>query len=130
MIPKEFWGYFVAAGKGKVDISSEIWGNFTKSDLKEGMILELRDGTRMMWLFGMARGITETLFSLNNDLTCEVDEYTIMKVYERGDYTSFRGMLDNPGKLIWERRELRFVTKNEVIQILEKHYGCKVEIME
>ena len=33
----------------------------------------------MMWLFGMARGTTETLFSLNNDLTCEVDEYTIMK---------------------------------------------------
>ena len=84
----------------------------------------------MMWLFGMARGTTETLFSLNNDLTCEVDEYTIMKVYERGDYTSFQGMLDNPGKLIWERRELRFVTKNEVIRILEKHYGCKVEIIE
>ena len=82
-----------------------------KEDLMNGMIVETRDGTRMMYCEGIMRGSDdfEDIDTYEDNLTCsdkEMPELDIMKVYEDRRMFSLRYVfLDSSLKLIWERPE-------------------------
>ncbi|WP_291585160.1 hypothetical protein [Blautia sp. LMAG:75] len=98
-----------------------------KDDLKNGMICELRDGSLMMWLNGVLRGIDEWCGDTGNDLKdkCGEEQYDIVKVYTTHGL-SLRNMLKRTHlKLIWERKE----TKEMTIAEIEKALGYPVKII-
>ena len=102
----------------------------TKEDLKTGMIVEYRDKTRGM-IIGDNIVEPDTFLStskLTDDLKCFDSHYPnndIMKVYEGKEDDSFRNMLLNPGKLIWQRYETREISMDEAMKIIAKHIGTK-----
>lgn len=102
----------------------------TKEDLKTGMIVEYRDKTRGM-IIGDNIVEPDTFLStskLTDDLKCFDSHYPnndIMKVYEGKEDDSFRNMLLNPGKLIWQRYETREISMDEAMKIIAEHIGTK-----
>ena len=109
---------------------------FTKSDLKTGMVVKLRDGD-----FYLVYG--ERLFSdygyreidnYNEDLTHTFggDRCDIVEVYDVNNYASgLKDILDHPGTLIWSREpNEREISSEEAFKILKEHYGCDVKIKE
>lgn len=110
--------------------------DFTKSDLKTGMVVKLRDGD-----FYLVYG--ERLFSdygyreidnYNEDLTHTFggDRCDIVEVYDVNNYASvLKDILDHPGTLIWSREpNEREISSEEAFKILKEHYGCDVKIKE
>lgn len=73
-----------------------------KADLKDGMICEMRDGTRGIWLGGEVKRIDAHPLIVRDDLTsCCFPAHDIVKVYdppEAGNIEDRRA-----GKLVWER---------------------------
>lgn len=104
---------------------------FTKSDLKDGMVVEYRDGRRRMVLgdnligeYGHAplRDYNENLEEEN------YPEETIAKIY-KSDTQSIRTVFEDYNlALIWERPEEKPAKKMTVAEI-EKELGYKVEIV-
>ena len=98
----------------------------TKKDLKNGMIVETRDGTRMMYCEGIMRGLDDfdNINTYEDNLTCidkEMPELDIMKVYEDRRIFSLRHVfLDSYLKLIWERLESQMLSPEE-IEILKAY---------
>ena len=97
-----------------------------KSDLKDGMVVQLRDGVRMMLINGNFRndkwvirleGYNDDLFSTTNGKKTENDKkFDIMKVYTVDLFFAFNN-LDNGEHLtlIFEREEL----SNEAVELLK-----------
>lgn len=104
-----------------------MFGAFTKSDLKSHMVVRLRDG-RVGVIFG---NYIITAFSVifknyyNDDLTMSGrKDIDIVQVFDHLDFSS---VLDN-SVLIWDRQreeEIKEVTMAEV----EKKFGCKIKIV-
>ena len=114
----------------------------TKSDLKNGMVVELRNGKRFLIVndLGIGKdscinldgffGYDENLYDISGDST-----FDITKIYKTEGFT-FKNLFDN-GKLslIWEREEqtkLSELDKNDIKIGLKKireecrkHYCCK-----
>jgi hypothetical protein len=114
---------------------------FTKSDLKDGMVVEIRDDRdgkfeKRLVVFG------DTIVGLNgysklsdytNDLISSIRNsfLDIVKVYK---FKGFR--LNGINKttdleLIWERKEEpkeKVISVNEAMEQLEKIYNCKVKL--
>ena len=92
-----------------------------KSDLRSGMIVEIRDGTNYLvmlnpscegWeLISIDSGDLVSLSSFNEDLTCKgtIREIDIVKVYKLGlficDIITNTSVAMKHKKLIWERDE-------------------------
>ena len=96
-----------------------------KSDLKNGMVVELRNGKRFLIVndFGIGEdscikldglvGYDENLYDINGDST-----YDITKIYKTVGNT-FKTLFDNERlNLIWEREETKL--SNEDKQIIKK----------
>lgn len=84
--------------------------NFTKSDLKDRMIIETREHLRFLIKTGYNPLGVNTFCnlvekSINEDLTNEYERSDIMKVYE--DYTC--------QKLLWERKEKSQLSEDEKV---------------
>lgn len=82
-----------------------------KSDLKDGMVVELRNGNRYMFISEINNFISETLgydqYSFNDDLThCIDEECDIMKVFKPIKNGCFSDILKISNELIWERKEV------------------------
>lgn len=103
--------------------------DFTLADLKEKMIIETRDGDRYMYLnnIGVGKDTYLSFVYTRLDLTSTISkDFDIVKVYNCGTLGSFTWLLQNPGKLIWEREEAKEMTVAEI----EKALGYPVKIVK
>ena len=108
---------------------------FTKSDLKSGMVVEYRCvalGRRLV-VKDMLLGIngSYTLENYNDDLT-DIDgdhELSIIRAYKIKNVRNFEHILDDDNlELIWERKEPKKITVEEMRQKLEDLTGEKIEV--
>ena len=111
--------------------------SFTKSDLKDGMVVEQRDGDRLMVLG--SRILTGTGYNRLSDFNDELietrhnnREYDIVKVYKVIDtdtiYRFDRIFEDRHLELIWERKE-EPKYKEMTVEEIEKELGYKVKVI-
>ena len=105
----------------------------TKKDLKDGMVVELRNGdmglildTRIVcedgWLsFG---GYKENLIYTTK---FEFGEFDIIKIYNTDNVLFMKDILNKKYlNLIWQRElELEYLTKEELIELIKKERGNK-----
>lgn len=108
---------------------------FTKADLKDGMVVEVRNNTRnprYMVLNGKLRGTLEymDLMSFNDDLTHigDYERLDIVKVYESGSDVLDEYFHDGYLTLLWEREEEPEFTEMTVAEIEEK-LGYKIKVI-
>lgn len=107
---------------------------FTKADLRDGMVVEQRDGNMYLVLAGMAVrkcGYNE-MNCYTDDLKCKgYTEEDIVKVY-RITPESLRRIEDvfikSNLELIWERKEPKKMTVEEMRQKLEELTGEQIEV--
>ena len=109
---------------------------FTKADLRDGMVVEQRNGEMYLVLAGMVvrRGGSNHIGGYDDDLKWE--GYTggdIVKVYRitpeslrRIEDVFIKGNLE----LIWERKEPKKMTVEEMRQKLEELTGEEIEVTE
>lgn len=107
---------------------------FTKNDLKDGMMVEQRDGSRWIWLYGALRRKSVWCSGTKEDLTGEGEALDIVKIgYPEID--SVKGHLEailesDFSEILWERTEKKEISSEEAFAVLKKHYGCDVKIKE
>lgn len=110
---------------------------FTKNDLKDGMMVEQRDGSRWLWLYGELRGIGVWRSVTQEDLTGQNQDLDIVKIgYPEIDNAILgRGELEfilesDFAVILWERQEVKEISSEEAFAVLKEHYGCDVKIKE
>ena len=107
---------------------------FTKSDMKDGMLCETADGSRMFWIEGNLRGISEYNPCIKDDLThLRYPMGDIVKVGypDFGRYQTIEKAINGDFKeVIWERKENKEISSDEAFRVLKEHYGCDVKIKE
>ena len=107
---------------------------FTKADLKDGMVVKHRNGDKRMV-------ISEALIGENGyaDQNCFREDLThryfkdldIVGVYAIQEYSNFADMLSDYNlELIWERKEPKKMTVEEIRQKLEELTGEEIEVTE
>ena len=109
--------------------------NFTKSDLKDGMVVEYNDncfGKRLV-IGGFLTGEDGyvDLRDYNENLKNVVSDLEIVRVYKikcMGKISSI--MHDDNLELIWERKESKKMTVEEMRQKLEELTGEEIEVMQ
>ncbi len=106
---------------------------FTKADLKDGMVVEYKDGRRRLVVAGMLIGkdgfLTLDSFRENLESVNFTAEHTIAKVYKVEEARTFNGILEDCNlDLIWERKETKRMTTEEMRQKLEELTGEKIAI--
>ena len=101
-----------------------------KSDLKNRMVVEYRNGERRMVVDDMLMGDSQygELRCYDDNLNCSVDddmvEYDIVKVFDK--INTFREKNSKYLVLLWDRSEVKEVTMSEI----EEKFGCKVKIVK
>lgn len=106
---------------------------FTKADLKDGMVVKYRNGDKRMVVNEALIG--ENGYSDRNrfreDLTHRYfKDLDIVGVYAIQEYNNFADMLSDYNlELIWERTELKKMTVEEMRQKLEELTGEEIEIV-
>lgn len=101
---------------------------FTKSDLKDGMIIQFRNGEKMLWLYGNPVGIDMFFDKPNEDLTNMLfEDLDVVKVgYPNKSAKTIRNMLVMDfGEVIWERKENPVemdVPVKEIVAMLKEKY--------
>lgn len=103
---------------------------FTKSDLKNGMVVTFKNGFRGLVVDNIIIGnsIYCDLSDYNDDLTTKDNSTSlnIIKVYNALSHRGFRNYLsDDNLELIWEREKPKKMTKQEI----EKELGYSIEII-
>lgn len=118
--------------KGEKEMQEE----FTREDLKDGMMCEMRNGKRMLWLAGAMRDYNEWCSATEKDLLTGkygYDEFDIVKVGypDFNNNKTIKGALNSNFKeVIWERKEEKEISSDEAFRVLKEHYGCDVKIKE
>lgn len=106
---------------------------FTKADLKDGMVVECQNGFRRLVVGDMLIGQNGwlDLGEFNYDLRCsgyDFESLHIVKVYETKCPRSFGALLDDDNlELIWQRTETKHMTVEEMRKKLEELTGEKIE---
>lgn len=109
---------------------------FTKADLKDGMVIETRGKERYLVLGNRAirNSGYNSLNGYGDDLTeCKYHykSYDIVRVFKvRNDCVCKLDTLFHDGnlELIWDRKEIKRMTTEEMRQKLEEMTGDKIEI--
>lgn len=106
---------------------------FTKADLKDGMIVEYRNGGRRIVVGDVLYGKTGygkiAFYSENLLESNEFSEIDIMRVYETKYNQGLCALFDDDNlRLIWKREEVKRMTVEEMRQKLEELTGEKIEI--
>lgn len=105
---------------------------FTKADLRDGMVVKYRNGDKRMVINEAMIGVEgySDKFHFREDLTHRVfEDLDIVGVYETKKYGSFAETLsDNNLILIWERKEPKEMTVEEMKQKLEELTGEQIEV--
>ena len=109
--------------------------NFTKSDLKDGMVVEYNDNSFGIRLvvgdFLIGEDGYANLGDYNENLKSVVSDLEIVRVYKikcMGKISSI--MYDGNLELIWERKEPKKMTVEEMRQKLEELTGEEIEVMQ
>ncbi len=108
-----------------------------KSDLRNGMTVELANGARKLVMLIDGKLILLGEFSslstenYREDLTNACSEkLDIAKVYKNAP-TRFEAMLKESDQLLWQREDnTKEISVSEAFRVLKEHYGCDVKIME
>lgn len=101
---------------------------FTKADLRNGMVVECRDGDRYLVLNDRLI-CNNTWFAISqfaNDLSGCANKYTIDKVYKTSGYNFDTLFANSYLTLIWEREK---PAKQMTVEEIEKALGYKVKIV-
>lgn len=127
--------YYNSEGYTILEWSDYMQKEFTKSDLKDGMVVEYNDnsfGKRLVvgdFLIG-EDGYAD-LGDYNENLKNVVSDLEIVRVYKikcMGKISSI--MYDVNLELIWERKEPKKMTVEEMRQKLEELTGEEIEVMQ
>lgn len=90
----------------------------TKKDLKNGMIVELREGTRYLYCEGVMRGLNawDLISTYTDDLKCpEFSRLDIVKVYEDTKEYNLNTIFEHDYlKLIWQRPKPPKLSEREI----------------
>lgn len=104
---------------------------FTKADLKDGMVVEYKNGKRRLVIANMLIGEDGflTLDSFRENLeNIKFMDHTIVKIFKIKEAMTFNYILgDDNLKLIWERIEVKHMTVDEMQKKLEELTGERVE---
>lgn len=107
---------------------------FTKADLKDGMMCEIADGKKMLWFNGEMRGIDAWCSGTQSNLTNPGrEDLSIVRVgYPDFDkHTTISRALNGEFKeILWERKQEKEISSEEAFAVLKEHYGCDVKIKE
>lgn len=106
---------------------------FIKSDLKDGMVVEYRDGDRRMVLGDKLIGYDSwvDIVAFNDNLECKNNkDLNIDKVYNSDSHILKDYFKDKNLTLIWERnKKEEEPAKKMTVAEIEKELGYKVEIV-
>lgn len=111
-------------------IKLEENNEFAKSDLKNGMVVELRNGIRYIVIDNCLANwdsFSYLRFYNNKLVNFHSRDETIVKVYDKIKY--FEELQETKileEKLLWQRSEFKEVTMAEI----EEKFGCKVKIVK
>lgn len=125
--------YYKSKGYKILEWSDYMQKEFTKSDLKDGMVVKHRNGDKRMV-------ISEALIGEDgySDQNCFREDLThryfkdldIVGVYAIQEYNNFADMLSDYNlELIWERKEPKKMTVEEMREKLEELIGEEIEIV-
>lgn len=126
--------YYKSNGYEILEWSDYTNKEFTKADLRDGMVVKHRNGDKKMV-------ISEALIGEDgySDQNCFREDLTdryfkdldIVGVYAIKEYSSFTDMLSDYNlELIWERTELKKMTVEEMRKKLEELTGEQIEVTE
>lgn len=129
------FAYFIGKGYKILEWSDYMQKEFTKSDLKDGMVVEYNDncfGKRLV-IGGFLTGEDgyADLGDYNENLKSMVSDLEIVRVYKikcMGKISSI--MHDDNLELIGERKEPKKMTVEEMRQKLEDLTGEEIEVMQ
>ena len=131
-----YW-YYNSEGYKILEWSDYMQKEFTKADLEDGMVVEYRSksyGRRLVigdMLIG-AEG-SHRLIYYNEDLidTTGDKDFDIMRIYKIQHVSRFNEILLYSNlELIWERKERKKMTIEEMRQKLEELTGEEIEVMQ
>ena len=115
----------------------KMQSTFTKSDLRDGMIVEYRNGKMRLvvddQLLGVDMGECADLCNYYDDLNnIFSSDLTVDRVYVKNKIVdNIRSLFCiNHLKLIWEREAVKEISTSEVMKILREKFGCDVKIVE
>ena len=129
--------HFIDEGYEILEWSDYMQKEFTKADLKDGMVVEQRDGNRYLVLAGVA--VRECGRNEISEYTNNLEWYG---TYRGGDIVKvYRIIPESLGsieevfvksnlELIWERKEPKKMTIEEMRQKLEELTGEDIEVTE
>lgn len=104
---------------------------FTKADLRNGMVVECKDGTRELFLDGklIGKNYYNFICFYKDDLkSMKFAGDTIEKVYKSKASSIEKLFDDDCLEVIWERDETRIMTVDEMAKKLEELTGEKIGI--
>lgn len=124
--------HFIDEGYEILEWSDYMQKEFTKADLKDGMVVKHRNGDKKMV-------ISEALIGEDgySDRNCFREDLTdryfkdldIVGVYAIKEYSNFADMLSDYNlELIWERKEPKKMTVEEMRKKLEELTGEEIEV--
>lgn len=103
---------------------------FTKSDLKDGMMLETADGNKYLWLHGERRGIDMWVKDLPEKFEDEAKEYPQYEVVKVG-YPKYVGSISDSLRsdfdvVLWDKRwteeNTKEITAEEAAKLLKEKF--------
>lgn len=103
---------------------------FTKADLKDGMVIEYRDGDRRIVLnnkFVWRSGYLD-FENFNDDFVLKGGSYEIVKIYVSSATNLDDWCNDRFLELIWERKE-EPIHKEMTVEEIEKELGYKIKVI-
>lgn len=125
--------YYKSNGYEILEWSDYMNKEFTKADLKSGMVVECRDGDRRLVIdkYLIGKNSHYELSPYNENLEDEYPRLTIMKVFKIRQRAILERILDDDNlELIWERKEPKKMTVEEMRQKLEELTGEEIEVMQ
>lgn len=129
--------YYKSNGYEILEWSDYMQKEFTKADLKDGMVVEQRDGNRYLVLAGVA--VRECG---RNEISGYTNNLEWYGTYRGGDIVKvYRIIPESLGsieevfvksnlELIWERKKPKKMTVEEMRQKLEELTGEEIEVMQ
>lgn len=125
--------YYNSEGYEILEWSDYMQKEFTKADLKDGMVVEYNDNSfgKRLVIGGFLIGEDgyDDLVNYNENLKNVVSDLEIVRVYKikcMGEISSI--MKDYNLELIWERKETKKMTVEEMRKKLEELTGEQIEV--
>ena len=125
--------YYKKRGYTILEWSDYMQKEFTKADLKDGMVVEYRDGDRRLVIdeYLVGKDAHYELSAYNENLENEYPGLTIMKVFKIYRRAILGNILDDDNlELIWERAESKKMTIEEMRMKLEELTGEEIEVVQ